>query len=120
VISEWTSWLVLAGTLISTALLRLHRLDVPLERDEGEYAYVAQLVLDGVPPFQVAYNMKMPGIYYAYAAILGIGGDRVEAIHFGLLLVNLAAIALVFAIGRRVLGTPAGALAAAKELLQTL
>ena len=33
-----------------TTLVRLHLLPVPLERDEGEYAYVGQLMLQGVPP----------------------------------------------------------------------
>ncbi len=30
------------------------------ERDEGEYAYAGQLLLDGIP-LKMAYNMKSPG-----------------------------------------------------------
>lgn len=37
----------------------------PLERDEGEYAYAGQLMLQGIPPYQLAYNMKLPGTYAA-------------------------------------------------------
>jgi hypothetical protein len=35
--------------------------DMPLERDEGEYAYAGPLILQGIPPYQIAYNMKLPG-----------------------------------------------------------
>ena len=33
-------------------VVRLRLLETPLERDEGEYAYLGQLMLDGVPPYQ--------------------------------------------------------------------
>jgi hypothetical protein len=39
-----------------------------LERDEGEYAYAGQLMLQGIPPYQLAYTMKLPGPFAAYAA----------------------------------------------------
>ena len=86
--------------LILTTLVRWHRLELPLERDEGEYAYAGQLMLEGMPPYVGAYNMKLPGIYLAYTTILGAFGQTVWAIHFGLLLANLASIGLVFLIGR--------------------
>ena len=41
---------VLLGVIVAIAgVIRLRLLDVPLDRDEGEYAYIAQLLLDGVP-----------------------------------------------------------------------
>lgn len=76
-------------------------MDVPLERDEGEYAYAGQLILQGVPPYRLAYNMKLPGTYAAYAGIMAVFGQTVRGIHLGLLLVNLAAAALLFLLGRR-------------------
>ena len=89
--------------LAVTAAVRWHRLELPLERDEGEYAYAGQLMLEGMPPYVGAYNMKLPGIYLAYTAILGVFGQSVWAIHSGLLLVNLASICLVYLIGRRLI-----------------
>jgi hypothetical protein len=53
--------------LVVTALLRIRLLGVPLERDEGEYAYVGQLILQREVPYLAARNMKLPGVYYAYA-----------------------------------------------------
>lgn len=57
--------------------------DILLERDEGEYAYAGQLILNGLKPYQEAYNMKFPGTYAMYALIMGIGGQSVEAIRCG-------------------------------------
>ena len=63
---------------------------MPLERDEGEYAYAGQLMLQGIPPYQLAYNMKFPGVYAAYALIMLSFGQTSVGIHFGLLVVNMA------------------------------
>jgi hypothetical protein len=102
-----------AVVLLFVAVVRLRVADVPLERDEGEYAYAGQLILQGVPPYALAYNMKFPGTYYAYAAILALFGHTPWGIHVGLMLVNLATIVLVFVVGRRILGAYPGAVAAA-------
>ena len=106
------AFLVVLAALVFVAYVRLRVADVPLERDEGEYAYAGQLILQGIPPYELAYNMKFPGTYYAYAAILAVFGHTPWGIHAGLMIVNLASILLVFAIGRRLLGSFAGAVAA--------
>lgn len=105
-------WLILAFIIAAAFAVRLQVMDIPFERDEGEYAYAAQLLLDGVPPFKEAYNMKFPGIYAVYAVILFIFGQTHWGVHLALSLVNAATIALVFLIGRRLVDTTA-ALAAA-------
>ena len=109
--APWALLAVLAA-LVFVAYVRLRVADVPLERDEGEYAYAGQLILQGVPPYELAYNMKFPGTYYAYAAILALFGHTPWGIHVGLMVVNAASILFVFALGRRLLGSFAGAVAA--------
>jgi hypothetical protein len=104
--------IVLLLAIIGTSALRIRLLQMPLERDEGEYALAGQLILDGHAPYDRLYNMKWPGTYYAYAAIEAIFGQSVAGIHWGLLLVNIAAIILVFLIGRRLFDSMAGAAAA--------
>ena len=74
-----------------------------LERDEGEYAYGGQLMLEGVPPFKLAYSMKLPGTDAGYAAIMALFGQTTAGIHLGFLLVNLATVALLFFVARRLL-----------------
>ncbi len=108
----WTLGL-LALLLVLVALIRIRLLDVPLERDEGEYAYAGQLLLQGIPPYSLAYNMKFPGIYAAYAGVLALFGQTLQGVHLGLLLANLLAILLVFGLARRLFGAVAGLLAAA-------
>jgi hypothetical protein len=106
----WAFLAVLAAIVFS-AYVRLRVADIPLERDEGEYAYAGQLILQGIPPYELVYNMKFPGTYYAYAAILALFGHTPWGIHVGLIFVNVASTVLVFAIGRRLLGDFAGATA---------
>jgi 4-amino-4-deoxy-L-arabinose transferase-like glycosyltransferase len=106
-------WFLLAVVIATVVWIRIHFLAIPLERDEGEYAYAGQLMLQGIPPYQLAYNMKFPGVYAAYALIMAIFGQTSVAIHLGLLLVNLATIVIVFLIARRLINSIAGIAAAA-------
>lgn len=69
---RWLPWAALVILMMMTALLRAGVVDVPLERDEGEYAYAGQLILQGTVPYKTVYNMKLPGVYAAYAFILKI------------------------------------------------
>ena len=63
-------WLFAAIVFVLVVAIRLRLLGIPLERDEGEYAYAGQLLLEGRPPYELAYNMKFPGTYAAYAGIM--------------------------------------------------
>ncbi|MGD9020302.1 MAG: glycosyltransferase family 39 protein [Lysobacterales bacterium] len=95
------SWLLLALVILAAAAVRFHLLDVPLERDEGEYAYAGQLLLQGIAPYAQVYNMKMPGIYATYALVMSMFGETHVGIHLGLLLVNAATTLLLFLLVRR-------------------
>ena len=106
------AWIAVILTLLIVMTVRIRLRDIPIERDEGEYAYAGQLILEGVPPYVAAYNMKLPGTYAAYACIMAVFGQTPSGIRLGLLLVNAASIVLVFLIGRRLLDEMAGAVAA--------
>lgn len=110
----------LAAVLLLVFFVRFRLLSLPLERDEGEYALMGQLILKGIPPYEMAYNMKLPGTYYAYALIMLIFGQSPTGIHAGLLLVNVASIVLLFAVGRKLVNDTVGVLAAATFALLTL
>src|SRR5213594_2099461 len=109
--AAWIFLAVIVFTLVVAIRIRLF--GIPLERDEGEYAYAGQLILQGIPPYKLAYNMKFPGTYAAYALIMSIFGQTIHAIHFGLLLVNIATIALIFFVGRRLIDSTTGIVVAA-------
>ncbi len=108
----YAAFAVLVLIILLVGTIRIRLLDLPLERDEGEYAYAGQLILDGVAPYEGMYNMKLPGIYASYAAILSLFGESTGAIRFGLLIVNVITIIVLFHLARRFLGM-VGALAAA-------
>ncbi len=109
------SWALglLALLILATAGIRLRLLGIPLDRDEGEYAYFGQLLLQGVLPYTQAYNFKMPGVYAIYALILALFGQTPTGIHLGLLVVSAVTIVLVFLVARRLFHARVAAVAAA-------
>jgi hypothetical protein len=112
--------LALLAIVALVVFVRVRLLQVPLERDEGEYAYSGQLMLDGIAPYQMAWNMKLPGTYAAYALMMALFGQSIGGIHFGFLLVNLAALALLFFIARRLAGSWGAVTACATYALLSL
>jgi hypothetical protein len=119
-VPDWLPAACVLAAIAFTTLVRLRLAATPLERDEGEYAYSGALLLDGTPPYRAAWNMKFPGTYYAYAAILAVFGRSAWAVHAGLAVVNAGATWLVFRAGSRLLGAFAGVVAAAAFGLMTL
>jgi 4-amino-4-deoxy-L-arabinose transferase-like glycosyltransferase len=111
---------ILAGALLFSAVVRWRLREFPLERDEGGYAYMGQLLLQGIPPYQEAYNDKLPGLYLAYAAIMAAFGQTTAGIHLGLLTVNLATIVLIFLLVRDLFDPLAGGIAAASYSLMAV
>lgn len=101
-------WIFATIVFVLVVAIRIRLLGIPLERDEGEYAYAGQLMLEGMPPYKLAYNMKFPGTYAAYAAIMAIFGQTPIGIHLGLLVVNVATSGLIYFLGRRLGSSTAG------------
>ena len=75
---EWWALALLSVIVGITAVVRLRLLDLPLDRDEGEYAYIAQLLLDGVPPYAGAYTMKMPGMPEAKTMVIAAPNTKLR------------------------------------------
>src|SRR5579862_8287853 len=115
-----SAWVAILLVLLAAGAIRFRLREMPLERDEGEYAYVGQLMLQGIPPYQLASNMKLPGTYAAYALSMAALGQTVAGIHLGLLLANAAAIVLVALLGMRLFGTASGLAACAAYALLSI
>ena len=107
------AWILLAVIILFVMFVRVGLLEMPLERDEGEYAYMGQLLLEGIPPYGEAYNMKFPGVYLMYAVIMAIFGQTAHGIHIGLLIVNCAAILLMYLLARKMVNDVPAAVAGA-------
>ena len=106
-------WLFVLVVLLFVGFIRVRLLDMPLERDEGEYAYAGQLILQGVPPYELAYNMKLPGTYFIYALGMAVFGQTSAGVHLTLLAANALTIVFVFLLARKLFGTTAGLVACA-------
>ena len=106
-------WGLLALVFVGLIIIRWRLRECPLERDEGEFAYIGRLLLRGEAPYGGAGNHKFPGAYLAYAAIMALFGQSASGIHLGFLVVNLTNTTLLFFLGRRLSGEAAGVAAAA-------
>ncbi|MCG3130510.1 MAG: hypothetical protein FLDDKLPJ_01272 [Phycisphaerae bacterium] len=71
-------WFLAAAVFVTT---RAAIVEIPLERDEGEYAYIAQRLLAGETPYLDQFNQKPPGVFVFYAAGMALGGPTVAALH---------------------------------------
>src|SRR6202051_313552 len=114
---RYSCYAALVIVLVIFAIVRIRLRNTPLERDEGEYAYAGQLILQGEPPYHLAYNMKLPGTYAAYAVMMAAFGQTVSGIRLGMLIVLLGNTLLMFFLGRRLFGLLAGTVAAASYTL---
>src|ERR1700688_1620212 len=114
---RYSCYAALVIVLVIFAIVRIRLRNTPLERDEGEYAYAGHLMLQGDPPYHLAYNMKLPGTYAAYAVMMAAFGQTVSGIRIGMLVVLLANTLLVFFLCRRLFGLLAGTVGAAAYTL---
>ena len=55
------------GLVLLFIALRWNSYSAPLVRDEGEFAYAAQLLIHGVMPYDHAFIQKPPMAIYSYA-----------------------------------------------------
>ncbi|MEO6130224.1 MAG: glycosyltransferase family 39 protein [Saprospiraceae bacterium] len=89
-------WGALGTFIFLTSLIRLRLLSIPFERDEGEYAYIAKLMLKGIAPFKEAYTMKLPGTSAMYAFLMTIFGQTNIGVHLGVLLMGTGTILFLY------------------------
>jgi hypothetical protein len=113
-------WLLFGVTVAAVLFARIRLLGLPLERDEGEYAYMGQVLLHGIPPYKLAYSMKFPGTAIVYAVLMSIFGESINGIHLGLILINLLTAGLIFFLGRELLGQLGGIAAASAYCVLSL
>ena len=100
--------------------VRMRYANMAMERDEGEYAYAASQILRSGFPFKDFYNMKLPGVYYAYSGLMLLLGKSIFSIRIGVMFLNLASSVMVLKLGQRWINERAGYLAAAFFLLLSL
>ncbi|MGA2091995.1 MAG: glycosyltransferase family 39 protein [Sedimentisphaerales bacterium] len=113
-------WIVVVLVIISVVVIRGRLLTIPLTRDEGEYAYIAQQMLKGVPPYVSAYSMKLPGIYAVYALFFILFGQTITAINLGLIIFNALTILIIFLLAKRMFDSISAVVSAAAYAVMSL
>lgn len=116
----WLSWLALGLAALFVVGVRLQFVGIPLERDEGSYIYCAQRLLEGETPYRDFYEIKPPGLFYAYALLLGLSGGGIPGLQCAFILVNVLNVVIVYGLGRKLLDRVAAAAAAASYALLAL
>jgi len=111
--------LAFAAVALFALALRAPVADIPLERDEGEYAYLAWRWLEGDVPYRDGFDQKPPAVLAVYALLLEAVGDSPRQLHFGAALYTLGTLALLLAFGARTASLRAGGAAAALCALGT-
>jgi hypothetical protein len=107
----WGCAAILAVAAVAFVFVRAPFVSVPLERDEGEYAYIAQRLLTGEVPYRDAFDQKPPGVFLAYAGAFVLLGQSVEAIHLFMYAWTAVTALALFGCVRRLAGALAGAFA---------
>lgn len=102
--------------IVGYALVRLRVAALPLERDEGEFAYGGQLILRLEPLYRFAHTMKWPGTHAMYALFMAALGETPWAIRVGLILVTSLTACLIFVLVSRMSDPLSGLMAAAVQL----
>jgi hypothetical protein len=91
--------------MVASLAVRMPLLNIPLERDEGEYAYIAWRMGAREIPYRDWVDQKPPGVFWVYRAALALPLEPVRAIHLVGALFAAASAATLFLLARRFLGT---------------
>lgn len=89
IISLYGPWLILALCSIIYIIARISFTDIPLNRDEGTYAYLGKVAMSGGVPYWDFYEMKPPGLYYFYGMLGGMFGYGESGLRIGLMALNI-------------------------------
>lgn len=95
---SWLTWdfILLLALVLFVLLIRFSLLGIPLERDEGGFAFTAQQMLAGKNLYSELYDIKLPLLYGLYALFITLFGNSVEGIHLGLIIFDISYIVLLF------------------------
>ena len=90
-----------ASLFLFVLAVRAPLLPIPLERDEGEYAYIAWRLGHNELPYRDWFDQKPPAVFYIYRLALMLPVDPVRAIHFVAMLFSATSACALFFLGLR-------------------
>lgn len=98
--SAWPRYIAAAFIVILYIGLRLPGIAVPLDRDEGAFGYIGQVINRGGLPYRDALDHKPPVAFYINAIALHIVPATETGIHWFLLIYNFATLICLFYVAK--------------------
>jgi len=95
-----------------TLAIRVPLLNMPFQRDEGAYAYIAWRLGHHELPYRDWVDQKPPGIYLVYRLALDLPLEPIRAVHAVGMLFSAASACALFFLARRFLSVPLAGCAA--------
>lgn len=92
--------LLWAGIVFVYVILRINMVNIPLERDEGMFGYMGQLILDGGLPYRDAFDHKPPVVFYLNALALILVPPTPFGIHLFLHIYNFITLIALYMLAR--------------------
>ncbi len=91
-------------------LLRVHIVGVPLDRDEGAFGYIGQVIINHGVPYMDVFDHKPPLVFYVYAFALLIVPPTAAGIHLFLHAYNFLTIVSLFFLAKVYFGSDSAGL----------
>src|ERR1019366_8647741 len=105
--------LVLGLLLLLTMALRVPLLDIPFERDEGGYSYIAWRIGYHELPYRDWIDHKPPAVYWVYHLALSLPFESIRSVHVMGLLFSVGSAWALFILAARFVSRPLAMTAAA-------
>jgi hypothetical protein len=86
----WPPLILLGLCSLIFLIARFKLLAIPMERDEGNFAYISHWLWKGRELYTDLPDSKFPGLYALYSLFTGLFGYNATGLHLGLLLCNVA------------------------------
>jgi hypothetical protein len=87
---EWGLYALLGISALCFLIARFKLLAIPLERDEGSFAYISHWLWRGKELYTDMLDSKLPGLYAYYSVFITLFGYNATGVHTGLLFANIA------------------------------
>jgi len=91
----------LAVIILAVLAIRIPLLNIPLDRDEGGYAYIAWRMDFGEQLYRDWIDQKPPGVFWIYHVALSLPMDATQAVHFMAMLFSVASACALFWLAMR-------------------
>jgi hypothetical protein len=95
-------WIICGWAIIILlyVAVRTNLVDIPLDRDEGTFGYMGQLVLNHQMPYKDGLDHKPPLIFYLYSAALLLAPPTSRGIHLFLHIYNFITLVALYVLAK--------------------